>query len=91
MMATTERCIDNTFVLIEDKQVLALCGYVGTPTAKAAVPVIRELDVPLVGLIYGAGFLRTPVKEEIFNVRASYDQETEALVERLTTDLGLPK
>jgi len=33
-------------------------------------------------------FLRTPPQKLVFNVRASYEDETELLVERLTTDLG---
>jgi ABC-type branched-subunit amino acid transport system substrate-binding protein len=86
-----DRCVENTFALIDEDQVFALTGYVGTPTAKAAVPVVTELGVPLVGLFTGAGFLRQPVQREIFNVRASYDQETEALVERMVTDLGVKK
>jgi ABC-type branched-subunit amino acid transport system substrate-binding protein len=86
-----ERCVENTFALIDEDMVFCLAGYVGTPTAKEAVPVIEEFGIPLVGLFTGAGFLRQPVKPDIFNVRASYDEETEAIVERLTTDLGIKK
>ncbi|MDQ5907808.1 MAG: hypothetical protein QG590_2293, partial [Pseudomonadota bacterium] len=39
----------------------------------------------------GAEFLRNPVNKWVFNVRASYFDETEAMVERLTKDLGTKK
>ncbi|MDA3961390.1 MAG: ABC transporter substrate-binding protein [Planctomycetota bacterium] len=86
-----DRAIESTLGLIEEDEVFMLSGYVGTPTAKAAVPIITDMEVPLVGLFTGAGFLRDPVKADVFNVRASYDQEIEALVERLTKDLGAAK
>src|SRR5204862_6903356 len=37
------------------------------------------------------GFLRYPSLATVINVRASYDQETEAWVERLTTELGISR
>jgi branched-chain amino acid transport system substrate-binding protein len=39
----------------------------------------------------GAEFLRTPVKQWAFNVRASYFDETEALIEHIHSDLGEQK
>src|SRR3546814_9718682 len=38
--------------------------------------------------ITGAGFLRSPQLGNVVNVRASYDQETEAWIQHLTEDLG---
>ena len=70
--------------LIEVDKVFALAGFVGTPTAKAALPVITAAKVPLVGIFSGAMLLRDPVQRYVINVRASYDDETEALVEHLT-------
>ncbi|MFW5845880.1 MAG: ABC transporter substrate-binding protein, partial [Planctomycetota bacterium] len=69
-------------------------GYVGTPTSKVAVPIVADYEVPLVGLFTGAGFLRDPEQPWfpwVINLRASYDEETEALVERLTSDLGVQR
>lgn len=79
-------CMVNTERLINDDKVLALCNYVGTPTVRAAQPMIDQARIPLVGLFTGAGALREPVDPYIFNVRASYGEETEALVDRLTRD-----
>ena len=83
-----DKCIDATAKLVEEKKVFCLSGYVGTPTAKAALPIATEAGVPVVGLFTGAGFLRTPPQRLVFNVRASYDDETEVLVERFVSDLG---
>jgi branched-chain amino acid transport system substrate-binding protein len=47
--------------------------------------------VPFVGPFTGAEFLRTPYKANVVNVRASYFQETETMVERLTKDLGITR
>jgi len=86
-----DRAIDNTSHLIKVDEVFALIGEVGTPTSKAAQPVATEARVPFIGPFTGAGFLRDPSLDTVINVRASYDQETEAWVERLTTDLGISR
>lgn len=86
-----EKAIANTQKLIGEDQVFALIGEVGTPTSKAVVPIAQEAKVPFVGPFTGAEFLRNPFTKGVVNVRASYFQETEALVERLTTDLGHTK
>lgn len=67
-------------LLVED-EVFVLFNYVGTPTAEAAVPLVNEAKVPLVGVFTGAEFLRNPHQPYIFNVRASYNQETAAMVD----------
>ncbi len=79
-------CMVNTERLINADGVFALCNYVGTPTARAAQPMVDEARIPLVGLLTGAASLREPVDPYVFNVRASYNEETEALVDRLTRD-----
>lgn len=75
-----DQAIDQTLAMIEGEQVFALFGYVGTPTANAVLPIVKEMQVPLVGLFTGAMSLRSPVIREVFNVRASYDDEAEAMV-----------
>ena len=47
--------------------------------------------MPFIGPFTGAEFLRKPFKRNIVNVRASYFQETEEMVERLTKDRGINK
>jgi ABC-type branched-subunit amino acid transport system substrate-binding protein len=74
--------------LINDDKVFALIGSVGTPTSAAVQPIASEAGVPFIGAFTGAEFLRDPYKPGVINVRASYFQETEAMVEHLTKDLG---
>ena len=78
------RAAENTKKLINDEKVFALFGYVGTPTSAAALPIFTEAKVPFVGPFTGAELLRNPVNRYIFNVRASYYDETEAIVQHLT-------
>nr|WP_298147689.1 ABC transporter substrate-binding protein [uncultured Pseudomonas sp.] len=86
-----ERSVTLTEALIESEQVFALLGYVGTPTSRAAVPIALGAGVPYLFPFTGADFLRTPIKPWVFNIRASYFDETEEMVERMTSDLGLRK
>lgn len=86
-----EKAIANTRRLIQEDGVFALIGEVGTPTSKAAVPVAMEADVPFIAPFTGAQFLREPFERRIVNVRASYFQETETLVDRFTRDLGFDR
>ncbi len=83
-----EAAIVNTQRLIGEN-VFALIGAVGTPTSKAAVPVAEEHDVPYIAPMTGAEFLRDSARHTVINLRASYYQETEEMIERLTTDLGI--
>jgi branched-chain amino acid transport system substrate-binding protein len=78
------RAAENTKKLINDERVFALFGYVGTPTSQASLPIFTEAKVPFVGPFTGAELLRNPVNPYIFNVRASYYDETEAIVQHLT-------
>lgn len=81
----SDRAAANTRKLIEADKVFALVGYVGTPTSKASLPVFTKDKVPFVGPFTGAELLRTPLNPYVFNVRASYYNETDAIVEQLLT------
>lgn len=71
--------------------VFALVGPVGTPTSMATHPLAAQAGVPFIGPFTGAEGLRNPYKAHIVNVRASYFQETEEMVERLTKDLKVER
>jgi branched-chain amino acid transport system substrate-binding protein len=86
-----ERAAAMTQKLIAEDKVFALFGYVGTPTSSAVLPLVSKEGVPYIAPFTGAEMLRNPVNKVVFNVRASYFDETEAMVERLTRDLGLRK
>lgn len=76
--------------LIDEEQVLAVIGNVGTPTAIAAVPIANSTGTPFFGAFTGASMLRrTPPDRYVFNFRASYAEETAAMVEALVKQRGL--
>ena len=76
-------CITNTNQLIENDRAFLLFGYVGTPTSKAVLDIIKKTKIPFFAPFTGAEFLRKPLTKGIFNIRASYFQETEAMVDAL--------
>ncbi|MBK7898726.1 MAG: ABC transporter substrate-binding protein [Azonexus sp.] len=90
----TERTLANTKALIQEKQVFALLGYYGSsPTTEAMNNAFGPAKVPLIGTISGAGSLRqapsaNPNNRYMFNLRASYADEAEAIVNQITS-LGL--
>lgn len=86
-----ELAIANTLRLIHDDGVFALIGAVGTPTSSATEPIARAAGVPFIAPFSGAEFLRDPALTNVVNVRASYFQETEKMVERLIGDLGISR
>lgn len=87
-----EAAIANTLQLIEQDKVFALIGAVGTPTSRSAVPVADAAGIPYLAPFTGAEFLRETLNwESVVNFRASYEQETEEMVERLTADLGFER
>ncbi len=86
-----ELAVANTLKLIEEDDVFALIGAVGTPTSAAAEPIARAAGVPFIAPFSGAEFLRDPALTGVINVRASYFEETEAMVERLVTDRGFSR
>lgn len=88
-----ETAITNTRRLIQDQEVFALIGAVGTPTSRAALPVAAEAEVPYVAPFTGAAFLRDVDGSgaNVINLRASYDDETEAMVAHLIGDLGIER
>ena len=86
-----EAAIANTLELIEQESIFALIGAVGTPTSRSAVPVAEAFGVPYIAPFTGAAFLRDAKWETVINLRASYNQETEEMVARLTEDLGIER
>ena len=86
-----EAAIDNTRQLIEGERVFALIGAVGTPTSRATVPIAEDAGVPYIAPFTGSSFLRDPKWRGVVNLRASYYQETEEIVARLTEDLGIER
>lgn len=85
------RCQANTQKLIIQDKVFALFCYVGTPTTVKIIQIVKEAKIPLVGMFTGANVLREPLNRHLINVRASYYQETGAMVKHLVEDLNIKK
>src|SRR6266571_5804164 len=79
----SDRAAANTKKLIDDG-VFLLFGYVGTPTSNASKPIFTAARVPFVGPFTGAESLRNPLNRYIFNIRASYYDETDKIVGQMT-------
>jgi len=86
-----ELAVQNTRRLIEEDEVFALIGSVGTPTSAAAAPIAVAAGVPFIGPFTGAEFLRDPKLTTVVNVRASYFQETEQITAWLADEQGIDR
>ena len=86
-----EAAARNMAALIDEENVLAVLGNVGTPTAMVTVPIASERRTLLFGAFTGAGLLRpNPPNRYVINYRASYLQETAAMVHGLLARGVLP-
>ncbi|WP_407181436.1 ABC transporter substrate-binding protein [Bradyrhizobium sp. STM 3562] len=84
-----DRSVAETVKLIDEDRVFALIGAVGTPTSIATVPIAAEKNVPFIGPLSGAEFLRASEFRNVVNIRPSYSAEAEAWIKHLTEDLHL--
>ncbi len=80
------RCVAAMRDMIDARPVFAFLGNVGTPTAEVALPIALEHKRVFFGAYTGAGLLRRdPPDRYVFNYRASYAEETAAIVHYLLT------
>ena len=78
------RTTETMKLLYEQDRVFAIVGNVGTPTAAVALPYALERRMLFYGAFTGADLLRRdPPDRYVFNYRASYAEETEAVVSYL--------
>lgn len=79
--------VHDTYELVERDEVLFLFDYVGTPTLVRVLPLLRyyeEQKIVNVAPFTGADPQRRPPYDRfVFNIRASYREETRALVRHL--------
>lgn len=77
--------IKNTIKLVEEDNVFTLFNYVGTPTVTRILPILKSYSNRNIYLFFPfTGALphrKPPYDEYVFNLRASYEQETGGLVE----------
>jgi len=84
------RAAETMKELYEKEQVFGFVGNVGTPTAVVALPYALERRTLFFGAFTGAGLLRRdPPDRYVFNYRASYAEETDAVVRYLVKMRGV--
>ena len=79
-----ERTKANTLKLLNEDNVFALFGYTGTYTINPILPLVEKNKVPFFAPASGDIATREPLSRYVFNIRASYFEETEKIVEQLT-------
>lgn len=77
--------VKNVQKMIDEDQVFALFNIMGTPNSAAILPLVEKTAIPFFSPFTGAEITRAPVLPNVFNVRASYRDETEKMVQHLHT------
>lgn len=85
------KAVKNTQLFLRDNSIFALFNYVGTPTTSVVFPLIKNKQIPFLMPFTGAEFLRSPVTQNIFNLRASYFQEVDAQLNYLVKEQKITK
>lgn len=75
-----KRSGENGRILIEERGVLALFGYASATLSMPAMPFVEKHKVPFIGPLTGAEAMRK-FRPDVFNIRASYADELEKIVE----------
>jgi branched-chain amino acid transport system substrate-binding protein len=79
-----EKTADAMHVLYDKEKVFGFIGNVGTPTAAVSLPFALDHRALFFGAFTGASLLRRdPPDRYVFNYRASYAEETKAVVHYL--------
>ena len=79
-----KRAAADTVTLVEEKDVLALFGYASATLSVPSLPTAEKYKVPFIGPFTGATVMRK-LNPYVFNVRASYNDELEKMVDYYTT------
>jgi len=83
-----DKSVENARRLLDKDGVFALFGMFGSANYTALMPLVNERSVPSVAPYTGADELRELGSPTTFWLRASYGDETEKIVDQLTT-LGI--
>lgn len=80
-----KRALGNVKGFIDDKSNFALFNCMGTPMIEAMLPQVMESGMPFFAPFSGALSARPANARNVFNIRASYADEAEQLVQHLAT------
>ncbi len=83
--------LENTKKLLQNKDLFALYGFVGTPTVKNILPIIYNENIPFISTFSGASFLRNNNNSNIINFRSSYLNEIKEHIKYLYEKKGFTK
>jgi branched-chain amino acid transport system substrate-binding protein len=86
-----EKTAEQTKKALETDKVFMLMNFSGTPTVKAVLPIIEKSKVPFLFPKTGDLSPRVPLQKNIFNLRASYQDEIHALIKEVVVKRGLHK
>ena len=81
-----ENTLRNSRLFAAKPEVLALFGFFGTPTSKAALPIAKKAGLTLVAPLTGASSLRAEGQIGVLHFRASYAEEAQRIVNHLAHD-----
>jgi branched-chain amino acid transport system substrate-binding protein len=84
------RSLENTRAFLADPSMFALFTPMGTPNIEAMLPLIRNTDMPCFAPLTGGLVARPADMRNVMNVRPSYPEEAERLVQHLAT-VGIRK
>lgn len=87
------KAVENTVKLIDEHRCVALFGYASTANVAAALPILADKKVPLVGAYGGSPSLRARQHPYFFTTLASYRDEVVQMIRNLVatqkTQLGV--
>ena len=85
-----KKTLENVAAFIANDATFALFGTFGTPSNEALLPIARKAGIPVLTPYSGAPSIRSKSIDGVFNLRASYADEVERLVDHLNT-VGIKK
>lgn len=79
------KTLENVNALVAEDSTFALFGTFGTPNNEALIPIAQKAGLPVLMPYTGAPSIRSKTSKGVYNLRASYADEVERLVEHLHT------
>lgn len=79
------KALANVEKFMAERDTFALFNCMGTPMIDAMLPKVIENGIPFFAPFTGAQLSRIPTARNVFNIRASYADEAEKLVQHLST------
>lgn len=84
------KTVENVNAIIAEDSALALFGTFGTPNNEQLIPLAQKVNMPVFMPYSGAPSIRAKTSKGVYNLRASYADEVNRLVEHLHT-VGIRK